>query len=119
MFLRAWPGLKTYMHFFDSSHARTRNVADQPSSYQLPLPNHQYTHHALIVCSALRRACPCDDDRDTKEDDRDIVFLMSDQFSGKQLRNATICAEKREAIDQCPGWIVFSVCGLYARGLLG
>ena len=39
------------------------------------------TYHALIVCGALRRVCPCDDDRDTKEDDRDDTFLTPDQFS--------------------------------------
>ena len=30
-----------------------------------------------------------------------------------------ISAEKTEAIDQCPGWVVFAVCGLYARGSQG
>ena len=28
-------------------------------------------------------------------------------------------AEKAEAVDQCSGWIVFAVCGSYARGSLG
>ena len=41
------------------------------------------THHALIVCEAVRRVCPCDDDRDAKEDDcKDVP--MPDQFSRKQ-----------------------------------
>ena len=39
--------------------------------------------------------CPCDDDRDAKEDDCDDV-TMSDQFSRKQLRNATILVLRRQ-----------------------
>ena len=54
------------------------------------------THHALIVCGALRRVCPCDDDRDAKEDDRDDVFVASEQFSRKQLRNATTLVLRRQ-----------------------
>ena len=50
-------------------------------------------HHALIVCGALRRVCPCDGDRDAKEDDCDGVST-SDQFSWKQLQNATILVQK-------------------------
>ena len=34
-------------------------------------------------------------------------------------KSDNISAEKTEAIDQCPRWIVFALCGLYARGLLG
>ena len=54
------------------------------------------THHALIVCGALRCVCPCDNDRDVKEDDRDDVFVTSDKFSRKQLRNATILVLRRQ-----------------------
>ena len=53
------------------------------------------THHALIVCEAVRCVCPCDDDRDAKEDDCDDVST-SDQFSRKQLRNATILVLRRQ-----------------------
>ena len=74
---------------------------DRPSNYRFPLYNHQYTtaghtHHALIVCGALRRVCPCDDDRDAKEDDSDGVSVMSDKFSRKQLRNATKLVLRRQ-----------------------
>ena len=54
------------------------------------------THHALIVCEAVHRVCPCDDDRDAKEDDCDSDVSMSDQFSRKQLRNATIVVLRRQ-----------------------
>ena len=53
------------------------------------------THHTLIVCEAVRSVCPCDDDRDAKEDDYDDVS-MSDQFNMKQLRNATIIVLRRQ-----------------------
>ena len=53
------------------------------------------THHALIVCEAVRRVCPCDDDRDAKDDDWSDVGT-SDQFSSKQLRNATIVVLRRQ-----------------------
>ncbi len=39
--------------------------------------------------------CPCDDDRDAKEGDCEDV-TMSDQFSWKQLRNATILVLRRQ-----------------------
>ena len=52
------------------------------------------THHALIVCEAVHCVCPCDDDRDAKEDDCEDVST-SDQFSRKQLRNATILVLRR------------------------
>ena len=52
-------------------------------------------HHALIVCVALRRMCPCDDDRDAKEDDCDGI-LTSDQFSRQRLRNAMILVLRRQ-----------------------
>ena len=53
------------------------------------------THHALIVCEAVRYVCPCDDDRDAKEDDCDDVST-SDQFSRIKLRNATIIVLRRQ-----------------------
>ena len=36
------------------------------------------SHHALNMCGALRRVCPCDDDKDAKEDDCDDVFITPD-----------------------------------------
>ena len=54
------------------------------------------THHTLIVCGALRHVCPCDDDMDAKEDDCDSDVSISDQFSWKQLRNATILVLRRQ-----------------------
>ena len=54
------------------------------------------THHALIVCVALRRICPCDDDRDAKEDVCNDAFLTSNQFSRKRLQNATIFMLRRQ-----------------------
>ena len=52
-------------------------------------------HHTLIVCEAVRCVCPCDDDRDAKEDDCAGVST-SDQFSRKQLRNAVIVVLRRQ-----------------------
>ena len=43
----------------------------------------------------MRRVCPCDDDRDAKDDDCDDVST-SDQFSRKELRNATILVLRRQ-----------------------
>ena len=43
------------------------------------------THHALIACEAVRHVCPCDGDRDVKEDDCNSDGSTSDQFSRKQL----------------------------------
>ena len=40
--------------------------------------------------------CPWDDDRDAKEDDCDSDVLTLDQFSWKQLRNATIVVLRRQ-----------------------
>ena len=41
--------------------------------------------------------CPaCDDERDAKEDDCDSDVSKSDQFSRKQLRNATILVLRRQ-----------------------
>ena len=74
----------------------------KPSSYQLPLPITTNsppltTQHALNVCGALRCVCPCDDDRDAKEDDFDSDVSTSDQFfSWKQLRNVTILVLRRQ-----------------------
>ena len=53
------------------------------------------THHARIVSKAVRCVCPCDDDRDAKEDDCEDVST-SDQFSRKQLRNAMIVVLRRQ-----------------------
>ena len=33
--------------------------------------------------------------------------------------NVVISPEKAEAVDQCPGWIVFAVCGSYDTLSLG
>ena len=54
------------------------------------------THHTLIVCEAVRCVCPCDDDMDAKEDDCNSDFSMPDQFSRKQIRNATIVVLRRQ-----------------------
>ena len=67
-------------------HERTGMIKTDPQAIDYPYPATNAalvtTHHALIVCGALRRVCRCDDDRDAKED-------VSDQFSRKQSRNAT------------------------------
>ena len=44
----------------------------------------------------MRRVCPCDDNRDAKEDDSDSDVSMSDQISSKQLQNATIVVLRRQ-----------------------
>ena len=51
------------------------------------------------VCGTLRHQCPCDDNRDEKEDDcaHDMVFT-SDQLSWKQWRKAAILALKRQKL---------------------
>ena len=41
--------------------------------------------------------CPCDDDRDAKEDDCENVST-SDQFIWKQLHNATIVVLRRQKL---------------------
>ena len=53
------------------------------------------THHTLIVCEAVRRMCPCDDDRDAKKEDCEDV-PTPDQVSKKQLRNAAILVLRRQ-----------------------
>ena len=53
------------------------------------------THHTLLVCEAVHHMCPCDDNRDAKEDACDDV-PTSDQFSRKQLWNATIEVLRRQ-----------------------
>ena len=40
--------------------------------------------------------CPCDNDRIAKEDDCDSDVLTSDQFSWKQLQNATVVVLRRQ-----------------------
>ena len=67
-----------------------------PQAINYPNTQPLAAQHALIVCEALRRVCPCDDDRDAKEDDCDSEVSMSDQFSRKQLRNATIVVLRRQ-----------------------
>ena len=78
------------------------NEHDQPSGYDYPYPTTHTppltTYHALIVCGAARRVCPCDDDMDAKEDDCDSDGSTSDQFSRKQLRNATILVMRRQKL---------------------
>ena len=80
------------------------------------------THQALILCEALRRVCPCDDDKDAKIDDCDSDVSTSDQFGWKQLQSATILVLRRQkpstnALDglylQCVG------CMLDARWVEG
>ena len=70
----------------------------QTTNYLYPTTNTSLltTHHALVVCEAVRRVCPCDDDRDAKEGDCDSDVSTSDQFSWKQLRNATIVVLGRQ-----------------------
>ena len=69
----------------------------QTTDYLYPTTNTPYltTHHALIVCDAVRCVCPYDDDRDAKEGDCKEVS-MSDQFIWKQLRNATVEVLRRQ-----------------------
>ena len=72
-------------------------------------------HNTLIVCGALRRVCPCDDDRDAKEDDCGSDMSTSEKNIRRQFRNATILVLRR----QKPSTNVFAACGSYARGSLG
>ena len=82
-------------------------------------------HLTLDVCGALHRQCPCDDDRDGKEDDcSPDVVSTSDHFSWKQwqtemILHCDISPEKTKATNQRPGWIVFALCRSYATGSLG
>ena len=90
------------MVFFDSSHARTKmtQINTQAIDYPYPTTNTPplATHHALIVCGTLRHVCPCDDDRDAKEDNCESGVSTSDQFSRKQLRNASILVLRRQKL---------------------
>ena len=71
-----------------------------------------YSVSILIVCEAVRRVCPYDDDRDTKDDDWSNV-CKSEQFSWKQFWNATIVVLRR----QKPS--TNALDGSYVKGLLG
>ena len=91
------PSFAATKNFFKSASTH-RDDADQHSSYRLPLDPTTNTpsltiHHALIVCEAVRRVCPFDDDMDAKKDDWSDA---PDQFSRKQLRNATILVLRRQ-----------------------
>ena len=76
---------------FDSSREHTHMIKTNPQAinYDYPYPTTNTlpltTHYALVVCGALRRACPCDDDMDAKEDDCDDMFVMPYQISWKKL----------------------------------
>ena len=62
-------------HFFGSmlTHLTWRSPTLKLSitATRLPITNTSLltTYYALIVCEAVRRVCPCDDDRDAKEGD--------------------------------------------------
>ena len=75
-------------------------ITNDPQAIDYPYPANNAPpppiHLALVVSGALRRVCPCDDDRDAKEDDCDPDMSTSDQFSWKQLRNATIEVLRRQ-----------------------
>ena len=47
------------------------------------------------------------------------MYPSQTNLAGNSYKCCDISAEKTEAINQCPGWIVFAVCGSYARGSLG
>ena len=67
-----------------SSHARIKMMQTNSQATNCPYPTTNTPsltiHHALIVCEALCRVCPCDKDRDAKEDDC-AGISTSDQFS--------------------------------------
>ena len=81
-------------------HKTMTMTTTDPQAINCPYPTTNMppltAHCALVVCGALRCGCPCDDDMDTKEDDCDSDRSKSDQFSRKQLRNATILVLKRQ-----------------------
>ena len=72
---------RTFLQHADAPEMAKSNP--QAMDYPYPTTNTSplTTYHALVVCEALRRVCPCDDDRDAKEDDCDSDVLTSDQFS--------------------------------------
>ena len=69
----------------------------QTTDYTYPTTNTPLltTHHALVVCEAVRRVCPCDDDMDAKDNDWFDVGA-SEQLRRKQLQNATIVVLRRQ-----------------------
>ena len=87
---------------FDSSHSRTEMTQTNTQAIDYPYPTTNTppltTYHALIFFAALHRVCPSDDERDAKEDDCDSDVSKPDQFSWKQLRNATIVVPRRQKL---------------------
>ena len=94
-----WLQLLTAYIFFASTHTRIEMMQTnhQATDYPYPTTNTPSLtiYHALIVCEAVRRVCPCDEDRDAKEDDCEGVSTP-DQFSRKELRNATMVVLRRQ-----------------------
>ena len=93
----------------------------QAINYPYPITNTPplTTHHALIVCKVVHGVCPCDNDRDAKDNDCDSDVLTSDQFSRKLLWNATILVLRRQKPSTNALDGLYLLCGSYARGLLG
>ena len=86
--------------FYFSGNTHTVDMAQtniQTTDYLYPTTNTPplTTHHTLIVCEAVRRVCPCGNDRDAKEGDCEDVST-SDQFNWKQLWNAAIEVLRRQ-----------------------
>ena len=116
-----------YLHsdyFFASLHTCIEMMRTniQATNYPYPTTNTPSLtiHHTLIVCEALRCVCPCDDDRDAKEDDCKGVSL-SHQFSRKQLRNATIVLRRQKPLTNALDglYVPRVVCMLEARWVEG
>ena len=112
-----WWKYHTHHDFFGSTpHAPDMlQTNTQTIDYLYPTTNKPplTTHNALVVCEAVRRVCPCDDDRDAKEDDCDSDVLASDQFSWKRLRNASMVVLRSQKPSTnarmdciCRGWII-------------
>ena len=119
--LQTWTSSPFWQHVDAPNMAKSNT---QAINYPYPTTNTPplTIHHTLIVCEAVRHGCPCDNDRNAKIDNCASDVSMSDQFSRKQLQNATIVVLRRQkpstnALDRL--YLPCADCMLEARWVEG